>query len=312
MNKYKLNNVKKYNINNINYWENYLKEDVSYVKSTKHIHYYNDINYTPWPFHICICLFLFCFFSVLHLHFFEWATSALSITFISLISFIIFWSLDLHYDSVYFGKFNYKIRRSVVGGFLLFLISEAAVFAGFIWAYLDRFFHSPSQIGGTGLPIGIEFVSWDGYPLWGAFILLASGWGCNCAYYAARGGSWYMFNLWSLYGHVLGGLFIINIQLQEYFSKNTLSISDSVIGSCYYIITGFHGLHVCIGLFALTFLSSFISTFKIDRDRIFAYALALAYWHFVDWIWLFLYFILYIANSNLMHYNEFFISEITK
>jgi heme/copper-type cytochrome/quinol oxidase subunit 3 len=75
----------------------------------------------------------------------------------------------------------------------------------------------------------------------------------------------------------LGGIFIINIQLQEYMSKNTLSISDSVLGSCYYLITGFHGLHVCIGLFALTLVADLIESYKVDRDRVFAYALALAY-----------------------------------
>jgi cytochrome c oxidase subunit 3 len=242
-------------------------------------------------------MFLSCFFSVLFLHEFDWSSTALTISGILIFIFTFFWSMDLHYDSSFFGKFNFKVRRSILSGFLLFLLSEVCIFAGFLWTYFDRYFHTSGYVGGTFLPIGLEIVSCDGYPLWGYFVLMASGWGCNQAYYAARGGSWSLFRLWSSCGHLLGGMFLLNIQVQEYCSKNTLSISDSVLGSCFYLITGFHGIHVCVGLFFLTFVSDLIQTYAVSRDRIFSYSIALIYWHFVDWVWLFVYTFLYILNT---------------
>nr|YP_010049265.1 cytochrome c oxidase subunit 3 [Pleurostomum flabellatum]QPL15603.1 cytochrome c oxidase subunit 3 [Pleurostomum flabellatum] len=284
--------------NSINFWQNYLNKDVSYMRRNRVVHYFNDIAYTPWPFHLSFCMFLFCFFGVLFLHHFEWAGTAIVLSLSLIFLFVFFWSKDLHFDSAFFGKFNYKVRRSILSGFLLFLLSEICIFAGFLWTYFDRYFHSPGYMGGTFLPLGIETVSWNGYPLWGSFVLLASGWGCNQAYYAARGGSWSLFRLWSSIGHILGGMFLLNIQVQEYFSGNTLSISDSVLGSCFYLITGFHGLHVCIGLLLLTFVSDLIQNYSVTRDRIFSYSIALIYWHFVDWIWLFVYTFLYVLNGN--------------
>lgn len=300
------------NENVLKYWEEYLKYDVKYTTSRRYVHYFNDIAYTPWPFHISMGLFVVLYFTVLYLHHMQWSVFFLILGSIGTIVPIYLWALELHYDSVYFGKFNFKVRRAIVGGFLLFLVSEICVFAGFIWAYFDRFFHTPAQVGGTLVPLGIEIVAWNAYPLWGAFVLLASGWGCNQAYYAARGGSSTVFFAWSVYGITLGLFFVLFIQLSEYVSINTLSISDSVLGSCYYLITGFHGLHVCMGLFFLALATHHIDSFTIDRDRVLFYALALAYWHFVDWIWLFLYVFLYVINGNIMYDNVDLITKYWK
>jgi len=294
--------VKKFkNAKAVSYWANYLKWDVKYTASRRHTHYFNDIAYTPWPFHISVSLFLLLFFFVLYLHHFTFAGELALLSLVVLLVPVYLWIMDLHYDSVYLGKFNFKVKRAIVGGFLLFLVSEICVFAGFIWAYFDRYFHTPAQIGGTLAPLGIELVSWNAYPLWGCFVLLASGWGCNQAYYSARGGSSTMFFAWSVYGIALGILFVLYIQLSEYISTNTLSISDSVIGSCYYLITGFHGIHVCVGLIFLAIATYQIDSYTIDRDRILVYALALTYWHFVDWIRLFVYTFLYVINGNIMY-----------
>jgi len=296
----------------INYWDEYLKFDVKYTASRRYVHYFNDIAYTPWPFHISFTLFLLVFFGVLYLQHFIWAGKAALLSLVLMLVPVYFWVLELHYDSVYLGKFNFKVRRAIVGGFLLSPVSEAAVFAGFIWAYFDRYFHTPAQLGGTLAPLGIELVSWNAYPLRGRFVLLASGWGCNQAYYAARGGSSSMFYLWSVYGIALGIIFVLYIQLSEYISINTLSISDSVVGSCYYLITGFHGVHVCVGLIFLSIATAQLDNYTIDRDRILVYALALTYWHFVDWIRLFVYTFLYVINGNIMYFDSTLVSNYWK
>lgn len=291
------------NEKSLNYWANYIKLDVKYTRSRRHVHYFNDIAYTPWPFHISVCVFLLILFFVAYLHHFEWAGKYVVFSLLLLLVPVLYWALDLYYDSVFLGKFTFKVRRSMLGGFFLFLISEVCVFAGFIWAYFDRYFHTPAQIGGSSAPLGLEMISWNGLALIGTFFLLASGWACNQAYYAIRGGSITYFEIWNYIGIILGICFILLIQLKEYEADNFLSMSDSVIGSCFYLITGFHGVHVCVGVVLLVLASSKILNWDTDRDRVFLYAIALTYWHFVDRIRLFVYTFLYVMNGNIMYSN---------
>ena len=101
--------------------------------------------------------------------------------------------------------------------------------------------------------------------------------------------------IWLLLTILLGAVFLAG-QAKEYTSllNNQVNISSSMFGTGFFTLTGFHGLHVFIGLViisiitALTFLgdfnnpgSSVISTIGI-------------YWHFVDIVWLFVFTIVYV------------------
>nr|CAG4717836.1 unnamed protein product [Naegleria fowleri] len=144
--------------------------------------------------------------------------------------------LVFYYLSYYVSIFDVMpTSKAALATFFIMLVP--------IYYWILELHYDSVYLGGTLAPLGVELVSWDAYPLWGCFVLLASGWACNQAYYAARGGSSTVFYLWSVYGIALGVIFVLFIQLSEYVSTNTLSISDSVVGSCYYLITGFHGLH---------------------------------------------------------------------
>lgn len=101
----------------LHYWNEYLHLDVRYTSSRRHVHYFNDIAYTPWPFHISMIVFLMLFFTVLYLHHFAWAGKAALSALVLMLIPTYFWILELHYDSVYLGKFNFKVRRAMVGGF---------------------------------------------------------------------------------------------------------------------------------------------------------------------------------------------------
>lgn len=276
----------------IDYWDQYLSLDVQYIRKNRYFHYYNDINYTPWPFYISMYLFLFCFTFLVFLNGIEFD---LTLTVVTMLVVAIFdWVDDMIYDSNIFGKYTKKVRRSLVGGFLLFISSEALVFAGFLWAYFDRYFHTPGQLGGTFLPPGLMFPYSQGLPFHGTWVLLASSWAINNAYYFLRLGTVTLFEIWYILGSVTGAYFIIFIQMMEYInSVDMLSMSDSVLGSCFYLITGFHGLHVCIGLISLHVATLPATKLWVDRDTPLAFGLMVAYWHFVDWIWIFVYIFLY-------------------
>jgi cytochrome c oxidase subunit 3 len=88
---------------------------------------------------------------------------------------------------------------------------------------------------------------------------------------------------WIVITFVLGGLFLAN-QIRE-FLVNDFSISSNAYGSIYYLMTGFHGLHVAAGLILLLIaLAMVINAGTLER-RTPAVESVTYYWHFVDVVW---------------------------
>ena len=82
------------------------------------------------------------------------------------------------------------------------------------------------------------------------------------------------------------------LQGLEYYEA-TFSIADSVYGSTFYVATGFHGLHVIIGT---TFL--FVCLFRLINHQFTkhhhnGFEASIWYWHFVDYVWIFLFISIY-------------------
>jgi cytochrome c oxidase subunit 3 len=91
---------------------------------------------------------------------------------------------------------------------------------------------------------------------------------------------------------VLGALFV-GIQLAEWSNK-TFGMTSDLYGSLYFTITGFHMLHVVIGLVILLLLLVWISFSYFDEKRHAAITIGGVYWHFVDIVWLFVFSTLYL------------------
>ena len=209
--------------------------------------------------------------------------------------FIYLWFADLVIESVWFGKYNRKLRAVIVAGFMLFLLSEVLLFSGFFWAFFDRFFHVSAMTGGTSIPIGIEVFIWYKKPLYGTIVLLFSTIAFNGASFCMKWGSWLYAILYSAFGIFLGFL-VLFIQAIEYLHLS-FSISDSVYGSCFYLLTGFHGFHVVVGLVFLIIQHERLQLMQFSRERHLGYTLAMIYWHFVDIVWIFLFIFVYVCNN---------------
>jgi len=94
------------------------------------------------------------------------------------------------------------------------------------------------------------------------------------------------------------GLSFVYFQYFEYFNA-LFTISDSVFGSNFFLITGFHGIHVIIGVIFLivTFIRLIFNHFYFNHFLGFNFSSI--YYHFVDVIWIFVYAILYCWGSGL-------------
>lgn len=277
--------------------------------------YFNDILYTKAPFSTGVLAFCLFFSIVLHLKKFVSISAPILLVFLLFFAWaIVEWCFEMTFEGRCAGRYTKKVRSALVCGFALFLISEVMLFGGFFWAYFDRVY-SPGAIIGCQLPTGMEHIDYWRWPLLGTIVLVTSGYFANQAYYAIRGGSrsgLYVFGSLTLF---LGFIFLF-IQLLEYNGLD-LRISDNVFGSFFFLLTGFHGFHVTVGIiFLFDQYSRFVAEDHnnkntarlciVDRSRHLGAACALIYWHFVDIIWLFLFFNVYVFHTTFDDWSDTF------
>jgi len=95
---------------------------------------------------------------------------------------------------------------------------------------------------------------------------------------------------------VLLGLTFLGVQGYEYrhaYHEMNLQLSSGVYGSTFYMLTGFHGFHVFVGMLMLLFITLRLRKGHFDSERHFGFEGAAWYCHFVDVVWLGLYVVVY-------------------
>jgi len=263
-------------------------------------HYFNHIEYTPWPFYISIWTGLLIFFFLLYVNKYTSVKPyALLFVFLGLFFQIENWNKDIIIESTYFGRYNKKIHSALVTGFFLFLVSEVMLFGGFFWAYFDRIFFLSSYIDNISRlsPLSHPWVPVDWYrlPVLGTLLLVSSGYLCNLGYYSFKIGLKDMSYI-SLVGSISLGILFLFIQEFEYLEFR-LTISDGVFSSLFFLLTGFHGMHVLVGLIMLSTQSDRLWDTHFSLQRATGFSFAVIYWHFVDIIWIFLFVFVYWLNN---------------
>ena len=99
-----------------------------------------------------------------------------------------------------------------------------------------------------------------------------------------------------MWATVLLGLVFLFVQGYEYFHAYTemnLKLSSGVYGSTFFMLTGFHGFHVFVGMLMLLFITLRLHKGHFTAERHFGFEGAAWYWHFVDVVWLGLYILVY-------------------
>jgi cytochrome c oxidase subunit 3 len=158
----------------------------------------------------------------------------------------------------------------------------------------------PSQATGvTGSPAGTvePFVSMT--PFWlptiNTALLLSSGGTLTVAHHALIAGNRRK-TIAFMWLTVLLGVTFLSVQGYEYFHayhELNLKLSSGVYGSTFFMLTGFHGFHVFIGMLMLLFVTLRLQKGHFTALRHFGFEGAAWYWHFVDVVWLGLYVTVY-------------------
>ena len=140
-----------------------------------------------------------------------------------------------------------------------------------------------------------KIFSW--LPLWNTIVLLSSSGTVHFAHMALKENNRKRFNFWLGITVALAFIFVI-LQAFEYYEAYAhlgLTISSGVYGTTFFMLTGFHGMHVLIGgIFLLTQLTRSTGFKHFTDKEHFGFEAASWYWHFVDVVWVCLFLFVYI------------------
>ncbi len=215
-----------------------------------------------------------------------------------------------------------QIDRSFRWGMCWFIFSEVMFFGAFFGALFYVRVIAVSTLGGTGSHMISHMLLWPSFqPTWpllqnpnpSAFIgpkSVMDTWGIpaiNTAILLSSGvtitiAHWCLLKdkrkpmLWAQLATIVLGVCFLGMQAHEYgeaiFHKG-LTLGSGIYGTTFFMLTGFHALHVTIGTIGL--ITIFYRMLKNDFDshHHFAFEAVAWYWHFVDVVWLFLFIFVY-------------------
>jgi len=215
------------------------------------------------------------------------------------------------------GRFNKQVDSSYRWSMSWFIFSEVMFFAAFFGAlFYTRVLSVPwladAETGsllwegfaaswptaGPGLTQdGFEFTpmgAW-GIPAINTLLLLSSGVTVTWAHWGLKKNNRSQLIL-GLAMTVALGLVFMGLQAYEYYHAYrdlNLKLSSGIFGSTFFMLTGFHGFHVFVGMLMLFFITLRLQKGHFTADRHFGFEGAAWYWHFVDVVWLGLYILVY-------------------
>lgn len=126
-------------------------------------------------------------------------------------------------------------------------------------------------------------------------ILISSSFTLMVAEKKYKNGNIQSLKLWMIITIALGLTFLIG-QGKEYWHliNENITLGGSVFGTSFYALTGFHGLHVFIGLIILLIVLALIFAGDFNKPSSNVISTVAMYWHFVDVVWIFVFTIVYV------------------
>lgn len=131
-----------------------------------------------------------------------------------------------------------------------------------------------------------------------AFVLLISSLYMVLAVSASQRGDWRATKAWLL-GTAGLGIIFLGGQYYEFttFVHEGLTLSTNLFGAPFFVLTGFHGAHVTIGVLWLLGTVWAVSAGKITQANVVHIEIAGLYWHFVDIVWIIIFTVVYLTGN---------------
>jgi cytochrome c oxidase subunit 3 len=276
---------------------------------------------SPWPIRGSLTLFVIMFGAIAYLN--EWTPLWILLPGALLLAYLFWGWFSTVIDENQHGVYNLQVDRSFRMGMMWFIFSEVMFFAAFFGALFYARILSVPWLGGEGVKVFTNFILWPHYeagwptngpahvgglangtfsvmspigiPALNTAILLTSGLTVTLAHHALRTGHRGRLSLFLALTFLLGFTFV-GLQAHEYgeaYRDMGLRLSTGIYGSTFFMLTGFHGLHVTIGAIMLTVIWLRVQRGHFTPQRHFAFEAVAWYWHFVDVVWLGLFIFVY-------------------
>jgi cytochrome c oxidase subunit 3 len=218
------------------------------------------------------------------------------------------------------GKYNAQVDRTYRWGMSWFIFSEVMFFGAFFGALFYARQLALPWLSGAGAELTTNLFLWPGFenvwptngpgamggsfeiiPPWGVpfvntLLLLSSGVTITLAHHALKDGKRTACILWMWATVALGASFLY-FQAGEYaeaYSELNLKLSSGIYGSTFFMLTGFHGMHVTLGTLMLIIITLRLMNGHFKPDSHFGFEGVAWYWHFVDVVWVGLFIFVYI------------------
>ncbi|MEX2257244.1 MAG: cytochrome c oxidase subunit 3 [Woeseia sp.] len=217
------------------------------------------------------------------------------------------------------GKYNMQVDSSFRMGMFWFIFSEVMFFAAFFGALFYARNMSIPWLGGSSNNFFTNLLLWSGFentwptngpadvggdytvmgpfglPLINTALLLTSSITLTIAHHALQHGQRKILNTFLAATFILGFIFVY-LQVVEYihaYEDLNLKLTTGIYGSTFFMLTGFHGMHVTIG--GIMLLIIWLRTMKghFTPKNHFGFEAVAWYWHFVDVVWIGLYVFVY-------------------
>jgi len=257
-------------------------------------HDYHILQPSIWPLIGAIGAFVMLFGAVLWMH---GITAWMFFMGLAAVLYTMFawWSDTISENAA--GDHTPVVRIGLRYGFVLFIMSEVMFFVAWFWSAFKHFIYPMDRyFGSEYVPPEIYQVDAFHLPLINTLILLLSGCAVTWAHHALVHNGNRKDVAWGLgIGIVLGIAFTI-LQTYEYsyLIYQGWEFGGDKFFSNFFMATGFHGAHVIIGTIFLTVCWFRVIGGHFTADNHVGFEAAAWYWHFVDVVWLFLFFAVYI------------------
>jgi cytochrome c oxidase subunit 3 len=220
------------------------------------------------------------------------------------------------------GTYNLQVDKSFRIGMGWFIFSEVMFFAAFFGALFYARELSVPWLGGAGNNLYTGQVLWPEFksvwplihmpdasnftvpkgiieawqvPAINTLVLLTSGATLTWAHWALMNKNRNQL-IAGLIATIVLGVTFLGLQVMEYmeaYQHLDLKLTSGIYGSTFFMLTGFHGLHVTLGTIMLIVILMRAIRGHFTKDRHFGFEAVAWYWHFVDVVWLGLFIVVY-------------------
>ena len=222
------------------------------------------------------------------------------------------------------GLYSGRVDASFRQGMAWFIFSEVMFFVAFFGALFYARTLAVPWLGGEGAGAGTNSVLWPGFeaawptngpaaiggdengnfqpmgwgglPLLNTALLLTSSVTITIAHHALKNNTRWLLNIGTL-ATVLLGVAFLYCQVVEYvhaYQDLDLRLSTGIYGSLFFMLTGFHGAHVTLGVIMLTVTWLRVLRGHFTPNEHFGFQAVSWYWHFVDVVWVCLFIFVYV------------------